>query len=457
MLLTLRSFATILNVPSGYPTIQNAINNSMAGDTVSVSPGTYFENINFRGKNIVVTSHYYLSSDTSFIRTTILNGSQPVYADTGSVVIFNSGEDSTAVLQGFTITGGFGTRWTDVHGAGVYREGGGILIEFSAPTITHNNISNNLVTDLNGVISTGGGGLRIGDSNPVICSNFIGYNQARYGSGIVLNYTGAHITNNVIASNFGAADYYGGAGIWIVNNLPGSAKIIENNTIVDNEANLSTNGSGGVVVWSASSVTMKNNIIYNNLAPSGLQIKLASSTPSVTYCDVMGGFTGSGNFDADPLFEPGGNYLSPTSPCIDAGDSSTAYNDVEDLLNPGFALFPSKGMVRNDVGAYGGPCAAILQTVNNSLSLNDAYALYHFNLFPVPATSYIKLSSSSLIPEHTFYLIFDLAGKQIKSGMLPDSENEILIDLPELTSGHYFVRLQNGESLLTQKSFQIIR
>jgi len=457
MLLTVKSFATILNVPSAYPTVQTAINNSMAGDTVSVSPGTYFENINFRGKNIVVTSHYYLSSDTSFIRTTILNGSQPVYADTGSVIVFNSGEDSTAVLQGFTITGGFGTRWTDVHGAGVYREGGGILIEFSSPTITHNNISNNLVINLNGVISTGGGGLRIGDSNPIICSNFIGYNQARYGSGIVLNYTGAHISNNVIASNFGAADYYGGAGIWIVNNLSGSSKVIENNTIVDNEANLSTNGSGGVVVWSASAVTMKNNIIYNNLAPSGLQIKLASSTPSVTYCDVMGGFTGSGNFDADPLFEPGGNYLSATSPCIDAGDSSIMYNDIEDLLNPGFALFPSKGMIRNDVGAYGGPCAAVLQTVNNSLSLYEIFSQFKINLFPVPAVSHIEISSSSVIPSHTLYSIFNLAGKQILDGMVAGSMNENVIDLTGLSSGHYFIRLQNNGSLLVQKSFQIIR
>src|SRR6266567_730627 len=51
-LLALLVFATtansnILNVPSGYTTIQAAINASVNGDTVLVAAGTYMENINF--------------------------------------------------------------------------------------------------------------------------------------------------------------------------------------------------------------------------------------------------------------------------------------------------------------------------------------------------------------------------------------------------------------------------
>src|SRR5580765_239846 len=103
--------ATIHHVPADFPNVQSAINASVGGDTVVVAPGTYYENINFKGKNIVVTSNYYLNRDTSFITQTILNGSQPVNADTGSCVIFSSGEDSTAVLMGFTLTGGSGSKW----------------------------------------------------------------------------------------------------------------------------------------------------------------------------------------------------------------------------------------------------------------------------------------------------------------------------------------------------------
>ena len=64
---------TTLLVPSQYNTIQNAINASVTGDTVLVSPGTYYENINFNGNNIVLASHYLLSNDTSYITSTIID------------------------------------------------------------------------------------------------------------------------------------------------------------------------------------------------------------------------------------------------------------------------------------------------------------------------------------------------------------------------------------------------
>ena len=52
--------ADVIHVPADYPTIQEAINAAVNGDTVLVSPGTYVENINFRGRNIVVASEFLL-------------------------------------------------------------------------------------------------------------------------------------------------------------------------------------------------------------------------------------------------------------------------------------------------------------------------------------------------------------------------------------------------------------
>jgi len=43
-----------IHVPADYPTIQEAINTSVNGDTVLVAPGTYVENIDFVGKAIIV-------------------------------------------------------------------------------------------------------------------------------------------------------------------------------------------------------------------------------------------------------------------------------------------------------------------------------------------------------------------------------------------------------------------
>ncbi|MCB1048680.1 MAG: hypothetical protein KDC10_15910, partial [Calditrichaeota bacterium] len=53
-----------------------------------------------------------------------------------------------------------------------------------------------------------------------------------------------------------------------------------------------------------------------------------------------------------PLFdeELGAPLLSSISPAIDAGNPDTTYNDIEDPDNPGFALWPSQGTLRNDIG-----------------------------------------------------------------------------------------------------------
>lgn len=49
-------FSATIHVPLDYPTIQQAINASLDGDTVLVQPGTYVECIVFEGKAIIVTS-----------------------------------------------------------------------------------------------------------------------------------------------------------------------------------------------------------------------------------------------------------------------------------------------------------------------------------------------------------------------------------------------------------------
>jgi hypothetical protein len=101
--------ADIINVPADTSTIQGGISLANTGDIVLVADGTYYENINFKGKAITVASHYILDQDTSHISATIVDGSQRSHPDSGSVVYFMSGEDTTSVLQGFTITGGTGT------------------------------------------------------------------------------------------------------------------------------------------------------------------------------------------------------------------------------------------------------------------------------------------------------------------------------------------------------------
>ena len=93
--------AEILEVPAEYESIQTAIDSSISGDTVLVTSATYTENINFLGKNIFVTSQYYFSGDTSDILNTVITPAQ-----LAPVVSFENNEDSSAVLNGFTIRNG---------------------------------------------------------------------------------------------------------------------------------------------------------------------------------------------------------------------------------------------------------------------------------------------------------------------------------------------------------------
>ena len=347
--ITSQSQATIINVPNDYQSIQDAINASSSGDTVLVEPGTYYENIRYFGKNITVTSRFLIDNDPAHIFNTILNGSQPTHPDTASVVRIVDSETSSAVLCGFTITSGTGTTWPDPHGFGNFREGGGVLCEFSSPIIKHNIITDNEAIDATGMVSAGGGGIRAGDGNPQIINNIIRNNRGRYGAGIVLNFAAGIVSNNLIMNNRGGEDF-AGSGIW---KYKGTVAEVANNTIIGNESTLS---GAGVYVWS-SEMNLRNNIIRGNIAPAFAQIRLDAGSLVAEYNNVEGGYAGTGNFDAAPDYIGDFYYLNPNSSSVDAGDPAIIYNDIEHPTSPNEAFWPSRGTIHNDVGMYGGPGA----------------------------------------------------------------------------------------------------
>lgn len=428
--------AAIKNVPSQYTTIQAAINASVYGDTVLVQPGTYFENIHLKGKNIVVTSTFYQTFNLSLISSTIINGSTPANTDSASCVrIVSNNDDSMAVLQGFTLTGGTGTYWQDEHGAGRYCEGGGILMQYTRATVQFNIIKDNkAIRRPNNQYSAGGGGIRMGDGRAKIFDNIIFNNEGMYGGGVVFNYSNSQLKNNVIFNNsvyqaVSGAPTYGGGGVWLTGNSTNICTI-ENNTIINNSSFGTGSGSaagqgGGILVLSVPT-NILNNIVWGNTAAiSSLTLKQISDgfsgAANVTYSCVQNGYNGIGNDTLNPQFDSTNYLLSATSPCIDKGNPSANYNDPQGST-PGLALFPAKGTTRNDMGAYGGTLSKLI--ANSVVGINEPVSsILSFKLnqnypnpfnpvtqikFEVPKTGFVNLKIYNSLGKEIIELINEI-------------------------------------------------
>jgi len=287
-------------VPSEYATIQEAINAALVGDVVIVEPGTYQENINFRSKDIILTS--INPTDATTVQSTIIDG-----GGVDTTVRFSGTESSECELRGFTITGGSGPG---LDGAGI--NGVNTQAKVSYCNITGNTAANK------------GGGIK-GVNGAISFSRIVGNTSGDLGGGLA-GCMGT-ISNCVIAGN--SATNVGGG----LNNCDGT---IVNCTIVNNSA-----GTGGGLKDCDGTVT--NCIIWEN----GADVINNSVVPSYS---CYPGASGGGNIASDPYLADAANgdyHLRGDSPGIDAG-------------NPGsdFSQEPEPDGGRINMGAYGNTAEA---------------------------------------------------------------------------------------------------
>lgn len=306
LFLTCLSISSIVNVPGDTSSIQGGIFMANPGDTVLVDHGTYYENINFRGKSMTVTSRFVQDEDSVHIDSTIINGSQPVHSDSGSVVFFVSGEDSTSVLMGFTITAGRGSRMSDAFGT--YRTGGGIFINESGAKIVSNKIISNHVDTVHPDQSWGAGIQAVGGIGDfiIIKDNLIYNNQANstrysFAGGVSLG-TKEYIrfSGNIVENNLAdggeiafAAGMYVWGGDWGEGPFDGKIiimgnRISGNKTVLRGSTVGSINDGGGGLLVEYSNPEIVNNVISNNWATYGGGFYIESARPVLINNTIVG-------------------------------------------------------------------------------------------------------------------------------------------------------------------------
>lgn len=335
ILLPLAASAAIIHVPADQPTIQQAVNAAGTGDLVLVSPGTYFERIDYLGKAISVQS-------THGPTQTIIDGNLG-----GTVVTLRTQEGAQSVLTGFTIRRGNATF------------GAGVTLLGTSPTITGNIFRDNIQ-------QSGGFGAAIGGNgaSPVVEGNTFLANtcDTQHLSGVVsfVNGSSPLIINNIFRKN----------PCWAINlTLPaGNSPVIAHNTFVQNRAGVRTDGRFSSTHLYANNILVRNTI--------GLLVAFPDTQSPIwknnlvflnttNYSGIADQTGLNGNISSDPLFVPvfstspsfglsAYNFeLQRGSPAIDAGSLSVpGLPPIDFLGRPRVVDGNGDGSALPDLGAY---------------------------------------------------------------------------------------------------------
>jgi len=302
---------------------------------------------------------------------------EPSRGENSRHVVSGSGTNAGAILDGFTITGGYGNGY-QIDGGGMYNQtgsptvtnciftgnmahkGGGAYNVLGNPTFSNCTFSGNLAFE-DAENYPGGGGMYNFRSNSKLTNCvFIGNSASAYdeggdGGGIYCGNSSATLINCMIIGNF-ARRWGGGMTHW----FGGKSKLI-NCILSGNSAGAETGGldnsdgdpelinctfsgnfaprNGGMFSTDAYPV-VTNCIFWGNSDDSSgteaAQIHVEKGSPVIDYSCVQGwtgAFSGIGNIGDDPLFvdaagtdgqagtEDDNLRLSAGSPCINAGDN----------------------------------------------------------------------------------------------------------------------------------------
>lgn len=388
-----KSDRTVVYVPTPEnPTIQAAIDNALMGDQILVYPGTYSGPIRFNGASVIVEAIAGRDS-------TVLTGL------TGfSIVEFVDGEGPDAVLDGFTLRGGFADyggairversgptimncifeqNAAGLQGGAIYVnegvprirsslfrdnwspvEGGAIHVESSVPRIEGNVFVGNRSEFAGGALSLVGA--HEGYGAPVVTQNYFSSNSAQGSGGGAVVILGAspQVLDNVFVDN--TTPFHGG-GLYATGD--GTSGLVFGNRFVGNSAHES-GGRGGAmacryVSWGRLNVV--NNTLTANSAEEGAAVMVQSAEMVLVNNILMGNragpaleakfaepFVGYNDFWNNPSGDCEGLELDETNLFLspEFADTSLVLNRTSPLIDAGYggAFLLDPDGSRSDLG-----------------------------------------------------------------------------------------------------------
>ncbi|MBN2147237.1 MAG: Ig-like domain repeat protein [Anaerolineales bacterium] len=306
-------------------------------------------------------------------------------SDNSYHVVTGSNTDATAVLDGFTISGGNadGATFPNDCGGGMFNDngsptlanliiynnsaesGGGMYnYDHSSPTLTNITFKENTATNCGGMFNVessgpilangtfngnsatnNGGGMCNGNgSSPTLNNVTFSSNNAHGGAGME-NYSNSHPTLINVTFSGNTASYNGGG----MENASGMYGLSSNPTLINvTFSDNSATDSGGAIFNFGSNPIIHNSILWGNSAPDGPQIyNVSLSAPTITFSAVEGGCPAGSDctevINENPLLGTLGDYggntqtipLLPGSPAIDAADDAICPgNDQRGVTRP---------------------------------------------------------------------------------------------------------------------------
>ncbi len=471
---------------NAYTDLQTALGSLSLGDQVWVAAGTYVPGPSRSDSFGLLSSiaiyggfggwESQLSQRNPAANVTILSGEigAPGNADNSYHVVTAQLVDSTAVLDGFTITAG------NADGTTPDDEGGGMLITSASPTLRNLIISSNwagngaglydasawnapskpTLTDItfynNFATGDGGGMYDDGLSAPALTDVLFTDNEASTGGGGGLKEVGTGSLNNVTfrvnqaaagggLENWGKANvtnatFWGnyaaqpGAGGAIANGF--AAQLVLTNVTVNGNATPSDGGGMESDSFSAASIT--NSIFWGD----GGEFTNAGGGVSVSYSVIQGGCTsyppttcGSGNLLTDPrlgALANNGGYTQTMA--LQAGSSA-----IDTGTNSGCPATDQRGRPRNadgdqdgsagcDIGAYEAPTFADLPVAGKEWMEAWVNAFYNAGITAGCGTNPLIYCPENDVTreEMAVFLLRAIHGK----GYTPPDVTGIFADLP---------------------------